>query len=150
MSMLRGSKNLVKVPVKVELVDDGKDIDVEFTAIFNRLTKPKARELRHAVREVQIKIDVLVNEEGNLDLSKSEDVERKNKIAEELDALVDDLERPLGDNLIGWENLKGEEGLEVQFNKKNKAKMLSLAPYYEALQESFGNSTGKRAEIKNS
>lgn len=150
MSVIRGAKGLVKVPVKVELVDDGEDIDVEFIAIFNRMTKSKAKEIRRVLRDVQIKIDVLATEEGNLDLSKKDDVKRKNAIAAELDSLVDSLDAPLSENLVGWEALEGEDGKPVPFNEENKAEMLLLAPYYESLQIAFRDATGKRQEIKNS
>ncbi len=150
MSMLRGAKGLVKVPVTVELVDDGKDIEVKFIAIFNRMTKIKAKEIRRVLRDVQVQIDVLAAEEGNLDLSALKDIERKKAISDELDALIDTLELPLADNLIGWEDLKGEDDNPVKFDNENKEEMLALTPYFDALQLAFRDATGKRSEIKNS
>jgi len=150
MSLLRGAKGLVKVPVKVELVDDGEEIEVKFIAIFNRMTKPKAKGIRRILRNLQIKVDILSAEELSLDLTKKPDIKRKNDIALELDELIDELDKPLHDNLVGWENLAGEGGEPIPYSNEIKLDMLSLAPYYDALQSAFGDATGKRQEIKNS
>jgi hypothetical protein len=145
--MLRGAKDKVKVPVKVELVEDGEDLDVEFVAVFRRLTKPKAREIRNSLRDVQIDIDVFSAEEGNLDLSKASDINRKREITLEMDALIEVLEQPIKENLIGWEKLTGEDGAEIPYSEEIKGEMLSLAPYFEALQLAFSQATGKRKVV---
>ena len=147
MSALRGAKNKVKVPVKVELTEDGEDFDIEFVAVFNRLTKKKARDIRNSLRDVQIDIDVFIAEDKRLDLSKSNDVKRKRAITIELDNLIETLEQPIRENLIGWEKLEGEDGADIHYSVDVKEDMMSLAPYFEALQIAFAQATGKRKAV---
>lgn len=147
MSLLRGAKDRVKIPVKVEMTEDGEDFDIEFVAVFNRLTKNKAREIRNSLRGVQIEIDLLAAEEKRLDLSDDKDIKRKRKINIDADKQIEILEKPIRDNLVGWEKLLDEGGNEIPYSDEIKDEMLSLSPYFDALQLAFGEATGKRKAV---
>lgn len=136
------SKN-VKVPVKVELVDDnGDEQTVEFKIVYRRMDREQGQRIMdEATKRAE------QSRELQVELSMEEDAKKKDKIRKKIRSLDDAGLKTLKDRIVGWEDFVDQEGDEVPFSNEVLDLLLSHAVYQQKLDEGMWVATGAR--IKN-
>lgn len=139
--LLKGTNPLIKVPCVAKNMDNGKLIPVKFTAVFDRLDRTQAKELRKTIQKALEETRTLGREYSQLDDS---DQVRKDEINVRLEEIENQSEEMITKHLKDWD-LPGVNG-KVEFNEENLQEVYRWTAYFDALYEGLFKATGTHRE----
>jgi hypothetical protein len=139
--LLQGTEPEIKIPCVANNMENGKLKPLKFTAVFNRLDRAQAKELRKTIQKALEETRSLGREYASLE---DADDTRKEEIEARIDEIENQSEDMISQHLKGWD-LKGPSG-KVDFNDENLAEVFRWTAYFDALYEGLFKATGTQRE----